>query len=79
MRPAHTHTNRLIYSAMCLFFLLIFPSTHSDPTLNAGGRIFILNSFSSSREHTKRIKKQQQQQQHYLLGYKACRFGKMKP
>lgn len=45
----HTHTN-----LFCHVPILIFPSTHCDPTPNAGGYIFILNSFSSSRESTKK-------------------------
>lgn len=47
-----THVH-LIYSVMCPF-LPHLPL--SDPALNAGGHIFILNSFSSSLDGTKEIK-----------------------
>lgn len=48
-----SHTLLLIYSVCCLFSL-IFPSTHSDPALNAGGHIFIWNSCRCGCEGTKK-------------------------
>lgn len=63
------HTHKFILS--CAYSPSSSPLPTVTPTPNAGGYIFILNSFSSSRESTKK-------KISYLLGYKRCSFWKIK-